>query len=1289
MPPSYLLMMASDDWEKHKSRIGLMYSIEGQSLQHIVSYMKEHHSFDKKPTQYEYRLKTWGIKKNASKGVWPYVAHRIRKREKRGKKSEVVLYGIPVPEAKLRKETQRYTNIPTAVEFGMRSPSPKTPEGHIVQVLSPSVMESDPIWPETLPWFQFEHNLIPTLYQSSSFLNVLLAFGSNTMEHQCPKYGSLSHLFSISGDALMLRKAIFDYSNLLPKYHADRSQRTEALVSAPHNHSIAIEMLKVIFFRLSNNLFEVTGFPGRQMHDRLVVQFVDAISHSNPDLLSGLFSDSSRTSNAIKEAIYKSSVRERNCAIVLRLLKSGVDPNLPVEFSMDRWRLPDSLVWNRTAPRPHLFSKFKFRGIEIAAYEIDTRLGEALLLAKANANTSCDDDIHPLVLIGLNLNEASSDKVLEFAHMLIKHDAHVNPSNPKCRHGYVKAFSPLGLAIARHDNVLADFLIKNGAIAYSQIAPCTCNIFLGRCEADLRQSLCGVSFSPLPIAIISGNSEITARLLHPILSQPVQTSQSFIRNVFIASCLVGDRAIVSQLLFGFDIDLTGNWEDGITPLIAAATNPDAAVARILLSSGADIGPKPGSHENDLQISVPTPMHVAAFYANTELVRILIEYGATCNVCYVGSCYIFPKNSFQSPSSPLRLALMNGHIETAALLLPYSEISGGDLAQAVKSGDPIIISELISRGPDVLLASDEGDITALDTAAENGNVGIVSLWFSSGGKYGSSALYLATKSAVKLGDNSLVELLTNYRPAGLIDSNEASCLVIALLEGERSLVDHLLGSFLPGPSPSFYHYSLTSDDKFRLDHRGNGITPLWAACLSCNTFAIKSMIQRGYSFGMGDQRSLYNFISNDTERSNSIMVSFLSIGHLESTNCIGHEMLILCAIKLCDINRIREYITEFVDSLDFALYGWGPSPLGLAVEMDHRELAGQLIDAGAGIEYISNGRSPLQIAANLGYVDMAKFLMERGANVNTPAYFDRGATALQFAALNGNLGLAKVLVEHGADINAPPARYSGRTALEAAAEHGRLDMIEFLLERGANLSDELRVNYVRSVRLSITEGHPTIGDYLKQYRSWTEQDQTLYDRLGIRDPKARLRSYEEPHDWHVRMTRRGDHDFCSTCWSRDAYPVEDDITILEETSDPSYGESAVWHKSERAIEEWLQSLVDTFDESLGLGAILEENNRVIVWHNNFQHLDYEKGGNAVLESVEVDWGQEFNGHQENADSERAAGKELCNVVGEQELGLETIRMPEMVNEEALTAYTGAMRRGNPFFGADEQDNVWDI
>jgi len=71
-----------------------------------------------------------------------------------------------------------------------------------------------------------------------------------------------------------------------------------------------------------------------------------------------------------------------------------------------------------------------------------------------------------------------------------------------------------------------------------------------------------------------------------------------------------------------------------------------------------------------------------------------------------------------------------------------------------------------------------------------------------------------------------------------------------------------------------------------------------------------------------------------------------------------------------------------------------------------------------------------------------------ARVNdAPAYIG-GATALQLAAIGGYLGVAEFLLQAGADLNASGATVHGRTALEVAAEHGRLDMVKFLINGGA-------------------------------------------------------------------------------------------------------------------------------------------------------------------------------------------------------------------------------------------------
>ncbi|KAB8213383.1 ankyrin repeat-containing domain protein [Aspergillus novoparasiticus] len=55
-------------------------------------------------------------------------------------------------------------------------------------------------------------------------------------------------------------------------------------------------------------------------------------------------------------------------------------------------------------------------------------------------------------------------------------------------------------------------------------------------------------------------------------------------------------------------------------------------------------------------------------------------------------------------------------------------------------------------------------------------------------------------------------------------------------------------------------------------------------------------------------------------------------------------------------------------------------------------------------------------------------------------------ALRAAAQGGHIDIAKLLLDKGADVNA--AAYDGMTALQAASRGGNFVLINLLLERGA-------------------------------------------------------------------------------------------------------------------------------------------------------------------------------------------------------------------------------------------------
>jgi ankyrin repeat protein len=74
------------------------------------------------------------------------------------------------------------------------------------------------------------------------------------------------------------------------------------------------------------------------------------------------------------------------------------------------------------------------------------------------------------------------------------------------------------------------------------------------------------------------------------------------------------------------------------------------------------------------------------------------------------------------------------------------------------------------------------------------------------------------------------------------------------------------------------------------------------------------------------------------------------------------------------------------------------------------------------------------------------LLARGAGVN--ARNSTGATPLHDAALAGNADLARLLIEKGAQVDARDGE-SGATPLHHAASWGRAAVVRLLLEKGAD------------------------------------------------------------------------------------------------------------------------------------------------------------------------------------------------------------------------------------------------
>jgi cytohesin len=95
-------------------------------------------------------------------------------------------------------------------------------------------------------------------------------------------------------------------------------------------------------------------------------------------------------------------------------------------------------------------------------------------------------------------------------------------------------------------------------------------------------------------------------------------------------------------------------------------------------------------------------------------------------------------------------------------------------------------------------------------------------------------------------------------------------------------------------------------------------------------------------------------------------------------------------------------------------------------------------------YVELVSEAFYIAARNGHVDVAKFLLEKGADINCRGFF--GAPGLHWAAINGHKLMVEFLIGHDSDLTLRDQKFNS-TALGWALEGNHTEIAELLKARG--------------------------------------------------------------------------------------------------------------------------------------------------------------------------------------------------------------------------------------------------
>lgn len=117
-----------------------------------------------------------------------------------------------------------------------------------------------------------------------------------------------------------------------------------------------------------------------------------------------------------------------------------------------------------------------------------------------------------------------------------------------------------------------------------------------------------------------------------------------------------------------------------------------------------------------------------------------------------------------------------------------------------------------------------------------------------------------------------------------------------------------------------------------------------------------------------------------------------------------------------------------------------------------------------------GYTPLHYAAYFGHAELARYLIEIGADIAAVSMDPLRNQPLHAAAGSGYPEISRLLLDAGADAN---AEQTGQwTALHAAAQKGHRDVVSLLLERGAR-PDGRSTSGATPLSLAREKGHEAV------------------------------------------------------------------------------------------------------------------------------------------------------------------------------------------------------------------------
>lgn len=433
------------------------------------------------------------------------------------------------------------------------------------------------------------------------------------------------------------------------------------------------------------------------------------------------------------------------------------------------------------------------------------------------------------------------------------------------------------------------------------------------------------------------------------------------------------------------------------------------------------------------------------------------------------------------ATPLIYAIVENNIEKAKNLPNEVNIPDSEgflpLHWAIQEGNLELVEHFVQlASPETINAEIARDISPLSLALKSGNTDILKCLLDHGAKtsvhYNGKEIWL---SAAQEGSLEIFKHLIN----GRTPEEKWQALTYAAEANKIDIATYLLDE---GTVPEIPEYGLplAYDENQEIMIFSNLIiAPLYRAAKQGHLDMVKLLLERNpelLNFKMNDEVFDFTVLSYAAKADKKDIVEYLLQQGANASIPDGNRTLPLhWAAYNGNLDMVKLLLDSKPKTLN-SLGNQGSTALMLSARNSKMDVLKYLLDKNANVNIRDElGYLPLHWATQNGHLDTVKLLIDNDlCDVNSTGS-PAGATALGIAAMEGKLDIAKYLIEKGADLNIPCN--AGYLPLHWAASEGRLDFLKFLIDNNHYEIDLKNRRNATALRVACEKGRTEIVEYL--------------------------------------------------------------------------------------------------------------------------------------------------------------------------------------------------------------------